>query len=283
MTGETEWVEEHQAAIARQLESRLRTDRHRADRRARALGMAAPLVSLAVLAVLWELAVAAFAIPTYLLPPPSRVGAVFVERPELLIDHGLVTLIEVAVGFAIAIVVGVAIAIILDASPLIARALNPLLVGSQAMPKIAFAPILVVWFGFGLTPKVLIVFLMAFFPIAISTLVGLVSVEREQILLARSLGMSRIRTFFKIRLPSTMPNLFGGLKIGVTLAVVGAVVGEFVGSDAGLGYLLLLANGTIDTPLLFAGVLSLTIMGLVLYWIVEVVERIVVPWRKAPS
>jgi NitT/TauT family transport system permease protein len=137
------------------------------------------------------------------------------------------------------------------------------------MPKVAVAPLLLVWFGFGLVPKVLIAFLIAFFPIVISTAVGLASIEQEKIHLARSMGLSAIATFFKIRLPSALPSVFGGLKISITLAVVGAVVGEFVGGDAGLGYLLMVANGSLDTALLFAGLIALTVQGVVLYFLVE--------------
>jgi NitT/TauT family transport system permease protein len=153
----------------------------------------------------------------------------------------------------------------------------PLIVSSQAMPKVAVAPLLLVWFGFGLLPKVLIAFLIAFFPVVISTAVGLASIEPEKIQLARSMGFGPSATFFKIRLPNALPSVFGGLKISITLAVVGAVVGEFVGGDAGLGYLLTVANGSMDTPLLFAGLVALTVLGVVLYLIVELAERLVVP------
>ena len=126
------------------------------------------------------------------------------------------------------------------------------------------APLLLVWFGFGLLPKVLIAFLIAFFPIVISTAVGLSSIEPEKIHLARSMGFGAAATFFKIRLPNALPAIFGGLKISITLAVVGAVVGEFVGGDAGLGYLLMVANGSMDTQLLFAGIVALTVLGVAL-------------------
>jgi NitT/TauT family transport system permease protein len=150
-------------------------------------------------------------------------------------------------------------------------------VSSQAVPKVAVAPLFVVWFGFGLLPKVLIAFLIAFFPIVINTAVGLESIEREKILLARSMGLSALDTFFKIRLPSALPTVFGGMKIAITLAVVGAVVGEFVGGEEGLGYVLLTANGSMDTPLLFAGVIALTVVGVALYLLVELAERLAIP------
>jgi NitT/TauT family transport system permease protein len=140
-----------------------------------------------------------------------------------------------------------------------------------------------VWFGFGLLPKVLIAFLIAFFPVVISTAVGLASIEQEKIHLARSMGFGATATFFKIRLPNALPSIFAGLKISITLAVVGAVVGEFVGGDAGLGYLLMVANGSMDTTLLFAGLIALTIQGVVLYALVELAEYLAIPRRAATN
>ena len=145
------------------------------------------------------------------------------------------------------------------------------------MPKVAVAPLLLVWFGFGLMPKVLIAFLIAFFPVVINTAVGLAAIEPEKIHLARSMGLGALDTFFKIRLPDALPSIFGGLKISITLAVVGAVVGEFVGGDAGLGYLLMVANGSMDTQLLFAGIVCLTVLGVVLFGLVELAERLAIP------
>jgi len=153
----------------------------------------------------------------------------------------------------------------------------PLLISSQAMPKVAIAPLFLVWFGFGLVPKVLIAFLIAFFPVVINTAVGLAAIEPEKIHLARSMGFGAVDTFFKIRLPDALPAIFAGLKISITLAVVGAVVGEFVGGDAGLGYLLMVANGSMDTQLLFAGIVCLTILGVAFYLLVELAERLAVP------
>jgi NitT/TauT family transport system permease protein len=145
----------------------------------------------------------------------------------------------------------------------------------------AVAPLFIVWFGFGLMPKVFIAFLIAFFPIVINTVVGLAAIEPEKIHLARSMGLSGAATFFKIRLPNALPSIFGGLKIAITLAVVGAVVGEFVGGDAGLGYLLMSANGSMDTPLLFAGLVGLTLIGIVLFMVIEIAERFAIPWHTS--
>jgi NitT/TauT family transport system permease protein len=184
-------------------------------------------------------------------------------------------------GFALSIVVGVPLALAIFLWPPFARSVYPLLVSSQAIPKAAVAPLFVVWFGFGLLPKVLIAFLIAFFPIVINTVVGLASLEPEKIQLARSMGFGPSKIFFKIRLPSALPAIFGGLKIAITLAVVGAIVGEFVGGDSGLGYLLMQANGSMDTPLLFAGLVGLTLIGVALFLLVELAERLAIPWHTS--
>src|SRR2546428_4447985 len=211
--------------------------------------------------VLWEASTRALGIPTFLLPPPSVIALSMVRNASLLLVHGWVTAVEIMLGFLLSIVVGIPLALAIFLSPPFARSILPLLVSSQAMPKVAVAPLLLVWFGFGLLPKVLIAFLIAFSPVVINTAVGLASIEPEKIHLARSMGFGATATFFKIRLPNALPAIFGGLKISITLAVVGAVVGEFVGGDAGLGYLLMVANGSMDTALLFAGNVALPVLG----------------------
>ncbi len=236
-----------------------------------------PIAVVLVLLGLWEAATRALGVPAFLLPPPSAVGASFIANSHLLLLHGWVTTLEVLLGFALSIAVGIPLAFAIFLSPVFARSILPLLISSQAMPKVAVAPLFLVWFGFGLLPKVLIAFLVAFFPVVINTAVGLSAIEPEKIHLARSMGFGTAATFFKIRLPNALPAIFGGLKISITLAVVGAVVGEFVGGDAGLGYLLMVANGSMDTQLLFAGIVALTALGVALYLLVELAERLAVP------
>jgi NitT/TauT family transport system permease protein len=269
MTATPPHIEEVEASV----------ERARAERetRARLSAVLAPTgVVLAALA-LWEAGTRAFGVPAFLLPPPSAViGAMFAHAP-LLAAGAWVTTVEIVLGFALSIAVGIPLALMIFLWPPFSRAILPLLISSQAMPKVAVAPLLLVWFGFGLMPKVLIAFLIAFFPVVINTAVGLAAIEPEKVYLARSMGFGAIDTFFKIRLPDALPAIFAGLKISITLAVVGAVVGEFVGGDAGLGYLLMLANGSMDTQLLFAGILCLTIVGVALYLLVELAERIAVP------
>jgi NitT/TauT family transport system permease protein len=179
----------------------------------------------------------------------------------------------------LSVVVGITLAVMISISRVFEKSLYPLLVGSQAIPKLALAPLFVVWFGFGLLPKVLMTFLIAVFPIVVSTVQGLASVETELEYLARSMGLGQYRTFRMIRLYRALPAIFAGLKVAITLAVVGAVVGEFVGSDRGLGTLLLRAIGMVNTPLLFAALFVLTVLGVVLFACIELLERLAIPWH----
>ena len=266
-----------------EVEARVQDRRARHRSHARVSAVIYPIMTVIGTLAAWEVGVRVFGVPAYLVPAPSKIVVAFVEHAALLLKHGWVTTIEIVLGYLLSIVVGVPLALAIFMWPAFSRSVLPLLVSSQAMPKVAVAPLLLVWFGFGLLPKVLIAFLIAFFPIVISTVVGLASIEQEKIHLARSMGLSAAATFFKIRLPSALPSIFGGLKISITLAVVGAVVGEFVGGDAGLGYLLMVANGNMDTPLLFAGLIALTVQGVVLYILVEWAERLAIPRRTAAN
>jgi NitT/TauT family transport system permease protein len=262
-------LDEVEASVARRRAARAA--------RARVSAVLAPAAVVVGLLALWEVGTRAFGVPVFLLPPPSAVVAAMARHASLLAVASGVTTIEIVLGFALSIAVGIPLALMIFLWPPFARAVLPLLISSQAMPKVAVAPLLLVWFGFGLMPKVLIAFLIAFFPVVINTAVGLAAIEPEKIFLARSMGLGGWDTFFKIRLPDALPAIFAGLKISITLAVVGAVVGEFVGGDAGLGYLLMVANGSMDTQLLFAGIVCLTILGVALYLVVELTERLVIP------
>jgi NitT/TauT family transport system permease protein len=156
-----------------------------------------------------------------------------------------------------------------------------LLVFSQSVPKIAIAPLFVVWFGFGIIPKVIAAFMLGFFPIVVSTVMGFKSVDPDMLDLARSMKASRLATFMRISLPQALPSIFAGLKVSITLAVVGAVVGEFVGSNSGIGYLLQIANGNFDLPLMFAALTVLSAIGVLLFVAIDVVERLLIPWHAS--
>jgi NitT/TauT family transport system permease protein len=264
-----------------EIERRLQRTLARRESRARLTSLAYPILTIVLLIALWELLTRVFKVPLFLLPPPSAVATSVYANFGTLAANGWITIVEIVLGFALSILVGVPLALAIFLWPPFSRAVLPLLVSSQAMPKVAVAPLFLVWFGFGLLPKVLIAFLIAFFPIVISTAVGLSSIEPEKINLARCIGLNTMSTFFKVRLPNALPSIFAGLKISITLAVVGAVVGEFVGGDAGLGYLLMVANGSMDTPLLFAGIVALTLLGVLFYMLIEVGERLVLPTHTA--
>ena len=231
------------------------------------------------LVLIWEVGVRVGEVPVYLLPPPSTVLMRIAADYRLLFMHTIVTVNEVLVGFGLAIAVSIPLAAILAQFRPLERALYPILVASQTIPKVAIAPLIVVWFGFGLFPKVLIAFLICFFPILIDALIGFRSTPKEVIWLARSMGAPRRRIFLNFQLPAALPHIFGGLKVASTLAVVGAVVGEFVASDRGLGYQLIVANGMLDVILSFAILVVLSVVGILLFALVDLVERLLLPWH----
>ena len=258
-----------EAAVAQRRRQSLRRDRIGA--------VVYPIGMLVAAVAFWEVAARAFSIPSYLLPAPSAIIEAMDKNSAVLIKESFGTTLEILLGFALSVAVGIPLALAIYLWRPFARAIYPVLVSSQAVPKVAVAPLFLVWFGFGLLPKVLIAFLIAFFPVVINTAMGLASIEREKIYLAQSMGLGAIATFFKIQLPNAMPSIFAGLKISITFAVVGAVVGEFVGGQGGLGYLLLIANGNMDTALLFGGIVALTVLGVVLFLLIGVFERLVLP------
>jgi NitT/TauT family transport system permease protein len=236
------------------------------------------LATLAVLAV-WAAIVRIFDVPDYLLPAPQDVARRIVKEWPLLWQHGTYTLLSVLTGFAAGVVIGVPLAFAIVLSRGMERIAMPFLVMSQTIPKVAIAPILVVWLGFGILPKIAIVFLISFFPIVVSTVVGLKSVETDMIDLVRSMGARTVKIMLRVRGPSALPQMFAGFKIAVCLAVVGAIVGEFVGSDRGLGFLLLTSTGTLDGTLVWSALFVLVAMGVTLFAIVSKLERLAIPWH----
>lgn len=231
----------------------------------------------------WELGVRFFKVPEYVVPPPSAAILEMVRKWDMLWPHFMVTFTEMVASFLISAVIGIVVGIMVVYSRTLERAIYPLLVGFQTVPKVALAPMLLLWFGFGIWPKILVGVLVAFFPVVISTAVGLWSMDPELVPLARSMGASSRDVFLKFRLPSAVPNIFAGLKVSISLSVVGVVVGEFVGTEKGLGYVLLYANGNLQSKLLFAAVLLLTIMGVASYWVMELVETFATGWHRAKT
>ena len=242
---------------------------------------ARPILLIALLLVLWEVVILVFRIPPYLIPAPLDVVKQLVNEWPRLWRETVVTTYATLGGFALSIAFGIPMALLIAYSRTVESFVYPLLVFSQSVPKVAIAPLFVVWFGFGIIPKVIAAFLLAFFPVVVSTVVGFKSVERDMLDLARSMKASRLETFLRISLPQALPSIFAGLKVSVTLAVVGAVVGEFVGSNSGIGYLLQIANGNFDLPLMFAALTVLSLVGVILFAAVDLVERLMIPWHAS--
>ncbi len=228
---------------------------------------------------LWELMAWLLALPPYLLPPPSLIAADLAQRWPRVLDGAWVTTSEIVFGYLLAIVISIPLALLVAFSRFFDRTVYPLIVFLQIIPKIAIAPLFIIWFGFGFLPKLLLVFLLSFFPIVVSSVAGFKSIDPEVMDLARSTGAGVIRLFIKIRLPQALPDIFTGLKVGAALAATAAVVAEFVASNKGLGYLLLEYNGNLETAMVFAVIIVLSLIGLAIYYLVEYLERITIPWH----
>jgi NitT/TauT family transport system permease protein len=240
-----------------------------------------PVAALVVLVAAWEGAVRLFDIPSILLPAPSRVAAEGWAARAHLPRHTWATLWEALAGFGLSVLIGVPLAVMIAGSRFLANAIYPLLVITQSVPKVAIAPVLIVLVGVGEMPKILIAFLVAFFPVVVDTATGLRAVPPELVDLSRSLKASRFQEFVKIRFPTAIPFLFSGLKVAIALSVVGAVVGEFVQADKGLGYLIVVSTSYWKTGLAFAAMAILSLMGIVLFGLVALAERLCFPWHAA--
>jgi NitT/TauT family transport system permease protein len=236
-----------------------------------------PVVAVFALFLLgWKAVVVASGLPPFILPPPESVASRFVSAwtDGTIEPHLATTLLEIALGFVVGAGLGLVAGYALARSALIERVLSPYLVAAQATPILALAPLLALWFGPGLLGKVLICALIVFFPVAVATMVGIRSVDARLLELGRSLRATRRQVLTTLEIPAAMPNILGGLRVGVTLAVVGAIVGEWAGAESGLGVLINLARGSLfDTPLMFATLLTIALVGIVLYLAVIAVER----------
>jgi len=237
-----------------------------------------PAVTLAGVLLAWEAATRAFRIPRFIMPAPSAIFSEGWEWRYRFIGHTWVTLYETLGGFALSMLVGVPLAVLIVYSPTLKSALYPLIVLAQSVPKIAIAPVLLLVLGHGEIPKIIVAFLVAFFPVVVDTATGLAATPPELLDLSRSYRASAFKTFLKVRLPMAMPFVFAGAKVAITLSVIGAVVGEFVGSDKGLGYLILSATSYWKTELAFSAMILLSVMAIVLFGAVSLVERLVCPW-----
>lgn len=238
-----------------------------------------PLLLIAVVGGAWDLAVRLFHLPPYLLPAPLDVLARIVHDYPVFLRNGWATLQVILIGFAFSVVLGTALALLVVLSRTAERVVMPIIVGTQTVPMIAIAPLFVVWLGFGMTPKVLVTFLISFFPVVISTVAGLRAVEPDMIDLVRSMGGGGLLVLRKVRIPAALPQMFSGFKIAITAAVIGAIVAEFVGSDTGLGYLLVTSTATMDGTLVWSALLILIAIGVLLFVATAQVERLVIPWH----
>jgi NitT/TauT family transport system permease protein len=228
---------------------------------------------IALFCAVWEVACIVLKIPNYIVPAPHRVLEKVIESRSLLYSHSLISAAEILLGFVFASVCALICAIAMVHSRRVEAVLEPFLVVSQVIPKVALAPLFIIWFGHGILPKIIIAMLIAFFPVLVNAVVGLRSIDSEIIELMDSIAANKRQTFWRVRLPNSLPYIFPALKVAALLSIVGAMVGEFVGSDKGLGYLMIIGDVNLDTDLLFASLVVVTAFGLVVYAVIEVFER----------
>jgi NitT/TauT family transport system permease protein len=238
-----------------------------------------PTLALALLVVaLWEAAIRFFHVSSFIVPAPSAIVTAMIHDARPLAAAAVVTAKEILVGFVAAAVVGIVLALIIARFRLFGRALYPLVVLFQNVPKVALAPIFILWFGYDLTPKVGLIVVIAFFPVTLSILTGIEAVEPSLIALMHSVGARPNEILARIQIPHALPNLMAGLKIAATFSVIGAIVGEFAGASAGLGYIIQFASTQLDTALVFAALVVVSIVGVGFYYLVEYLEKLIVPW-----
>jgi|AraplaMF_Col_mMF_1032025.scaffolds.fasta_scaffold00282_15 NitT/TauT family transport system permease protein len=244
----------------------------------RILDAAPSLVLGLILIALWEAAIHVFKVEVFVVPAPSAIALSLAQNAGLLAQATLVTAEEVLVGFVLSTLVGAVLALLIVRFSLLGRALYPIIVLFQTVPKVALAPIFILWFGYDLSPKVVLIVVIAFFPVTLDMLAGLQSVEPGLIALMRSVGAKENDILFRVRIPNALPHLMAGMKIAITLSVIGAIVGEFAGASAGLGYMIQFASTQLDTPLVFAALIVISVVGVVFYYLIELLERAITPW-----
>jgi NitT/TauT family transport system permease protein len=239
-----------------------------------------PLASFAVLLLAWQWLVPMAGIPEYILPVPSAFfERLWIDR-ALIAQHTLVTANEIVLGFLMAAVISIPLGYVIVSVKILEKAIYPVIVFFQLVPKIAIAPLFVVWFGFGLFPKVLLTFLLCFFPTLVASMTGFRALDERVLYLTRSMGASAWQTFRYVRVPAALTYIFSGLKVSAVFAATGAIVGEFVGANAGLGYLLLRGTSFLDMPLIFACLVALSVVGIVFSYLVDGLEVLLMPWQR---
>ena len=237
-----------------------------------------PIAILVSLVIIWEALVRLVNLPSWQLPRPSAILDELIVSKSLLWDHALVTLTEISVGFSVALLTGLTLAAGIAYSRILERSVYPIIIASQTIPIIAIAPLLLIWVGYGLAPKVIIVSLICFYPIAVNTVDGLKSVDPDMISMFRTLGASRFQVFTKLQVPNSLPFMFSGIKIGISVSVIAAVIGEWVGGSEGLGYLITYSQPLFLTSRVFASIFLLSVMGILLFGLGVWIEHLTMPW-----
>lgn len=240
-----------------------------------------PWIAMALIILVWAVSVQVFNIPAYLVPSPQSVLEEIWRQRWPLLTASLWTTLEIWLGFGLAVLLGLGLGIPIAYSRALESAVLPIVVVQQVVPKVAIAPLFLIWLGYGLSPKVFVACLIAFFPILMNTIKGLRTVDIELTQWVGTLGATRLQIFTKLAMPWALPYIFAAMKVAITFAVVGAVVGEFVGSDRGLGYLILQSTNVLDTKLTFAALAVLSLIGILSYWIILIAERLLVPWERS--
>jgi ABC-type nitrate/sulfonate/bicarbonate transport system permease component len=236
---------------------------------------------LAALLIAWEAYVDLTRVSPLVLPAPSRIVSAFIDFRDTALANTIPTLVETVAGFSVSVVAAIVAAIAMDQSAAIRRALYPLRVGSQTIPIVSLAPLLVLWFGFGLLPKILVIVLVTFFPITVALLDGFASTEGEATDLLRTFGATRRQAFLKLRWPAALPSLFTGLRIAVTYAVVAAIFGEYVGAFEGLGIWMQTSRNAFRADLVFVAIVIASVLSVLLFLLVMALEAIAIPWYRA--
>ena len=237
-----------------------------------------PSFILICLLGIWELGVRLFNLPLWQLPAPLNIGQELVDNYSLLLTHAVVTLQEVIFGFFVALICGIILAICIAYSKILERSIYPIIIASQTIPVIAIAPLLLIWIGYGIIPKIIIAAITSFFPITVNTVDGLRSVDKDMVNMMRTMGASRLQIFTKLQIPNAMSYIFSGIKVGISISVIGAVIGEWVGGSAGLGYLMTYSQPLFLTARVFAAIFILSVMGVSLFLLASLVERVMLSW-----
>lgn len=239
-----------------------------------------PLVFIILLLAGWEYIVRLRSVPDYILPGPAQIVRTLIDHAPVIAGHARSTLVECLAGFAVAIVFSFIVAFLMDEIPLFRKALYPLIVASQTIPIVSVAPLFIIWFGYGMLPKIIVVVLVCFFPIVISLLSGLASVDDDYLELFRSMQAGRLQIFRMVKLPLAMPSFFAGLRISAAYSVMGAVIGEWLGAKQGLGTYMTLSQRSFQVDRVFAAILAVTALSAALFLLVSFIERLVIPWNR---